>query len=221
MKKNDLLNLNFSKKIAIKITFPYKAGNYELDRTETIVLHKNQTLGSCFRDFLLSNNIKMKAGYRFFLVKDEMNKIELSKEKKISELNLKENDEIVILYKKPRNANNRRTTDDRNKTTTRRDLATSKGIEDNYRPHIEIDHPKKIKEFKAIIFIIIIFIFILLILTLSLIIRGLIISKKEFDKEEYIIDKKYPPNILFRYSSNQENSLIIKGREISKANSTF
>lgn len=51
MRINDLLNLNFSKKITLKITFPFKINNYELDRTEKIVFHKNQTLESGFRDF--------------------------------------------------------------------------------------------------------------------------------------------------------------------------
>ena len=217
------MNLNFSKKITLKITFPLKIGNYELDRRETIVLYKNQTLEHGFRDFLLSNDIKIKPGYCFFLVKDEINKIELSKKTKISDLHLKENDEIVVSYKKLKNDNHRSTNDDYNKQTTRRDLVTSKGIEDNYKPSIEInDSKKKIKGLKAIIIsIIIIFIMITIALTISLIIGKIKIPKKEFDKEEYIIDKKYPPNVLFRYCSNQENSLIIKGSDISKDNSTF
>lgn len=102
-------------------------------------------------------------------------------------------------------------------------MVTSKGIEDNYKPSIEIsDSKKKIKGLKAIIIsIIIIFIMITIALTISLIVGKIKIPKKELDKEEYIIDKKYPPNVLFRYSSNQENSLIIKGSDISKDNSTF
>ena len=136
---------------------------------------------------------------------------------------LKENDEIFVSYKKLKNDNHRRINDDINKQTTRIDLVTSKGIEDNYKPSIEIsDSKKKIKGLKAIIIsIIIIFIMITIALTISLIVGKIKIPKKELDKEEYIIDKKYPPNVLFRYSSNQENSLIIKGSDISKDNSTF
>ena len=220
MKINDLLSLNFSKKITLKITFPYKFGKYEISRTETIVLHKNQTLGNGFRDFLLSNNIKMKAGYHFFLVKDEMNKTELSKEKKLSELNLEENDEIVISYEKLKNESYKRVNDDSNKQTTGRDLVTSRRNEDNNSPSIKIAPPKTyIKRFKIIISILIIFIILSIALTILLIPRN--IPPKKFDKEEYIIDKKYPSNMLFRYSSNQENSFIIKGSNISKDNSTF
>ena len=220
MKINDLLSLNFSKKITLKITFPYKFGKYEISRTETIVLHKNQTLGNGFRDFLLSNNIKMKAGYHFFLVKDEMNKTELSKEKKLSELNLEENDEIVISYEKLKNDNYKRINDDSNKQTTGRDLVTSRRNEDNNSPSIKIAPPKTyIKRFKIIISILIIFIILSIALTILLIPRN--IPPKKFDKEEYIIDKKYPSNMLFRYSSNQENSFIIKGSNIWEDNSTF
>jgi len=222
MKINDLLSLNFSKKITLKITFPFKINNYELDKTEKIVFHKNQTLGDGFRDFLLSNNIKMKAGYCFFLVEDGINKIELSKGKKISDLNLKENDEILISYKKLKNDNQRRVNDEKKRQTTKRDLITSKGIEDNYMSNIVIkDSKKKIKVLKAIISIIIIIIIISIALSISLIAGNKKIPKKEMIKEEFIVDKKYYPNVLYRYSSNQENSLIIKGSEISKDNSTF
>ena len=162
----------------------------------------------------------MKAGYHFFLVKDEMNKTELSKEKKLSELNLEENDEIVISYEKLKNDNYKRINDDSNKQTTGRDLVTSRRNEDNNSPSIKIAPPKTyIKRFKIIISILIIFIILSIALTILLIPRN--IPPKKFDKEEYIIDKKYPSNMLFRYSSNQENSFIIKGSNISKDNSTF
>lgn len=73
-------------------------------------------------------------------------------------MHLKENDEIVVSYKKLKNDNHRSTNDDYNKQTTRRDLVTSKGIEDNYKPSIEInDSKKKIKGLKAIIISIIIY----------------------------------------------------------------
>ena len=72
-------------------------------------------------------------------------------------------------------------------------------------------------------------IFDLLILIISIKIIFIIISftgkikipQKKLDKEEYIIKKKYPLNVLFRYSNKQENSFIIKKIDISKDNSTF
>ena len=222
IKISDLLSLNASKKITLKITFPFKFSNYELVKTDKIIFHKNQTLEGGFRDYMLANDIKMKAGYCFFLIKDGFKQIELSKEKIISDLNLKENDEIIISYKKHKNENHNKITDDYSKQTTRRDLISSIRTDHFFKPSIEIqDSKKNSKGLKAIISIIIILIIISIVLIILFIAGKKKNPKKNYNKEEFIVEKKYPPNVLYRYISSQDNSLIIQGSEISKDNSSF
>ena len=69
-------------------------------QTQTLKLKREDNLNDVFKNFLLQNNLQLlEPKYYFFLIKNEKVEKQLSKEKKIFELDLDENDEILISYK--------------------------------------------------------------------------------------------------------------------------
>ena len=78
--------------ISIKLTYQ--------SQTQTLKIKREDNLNDVFKNFLLQNNLKLlEPKYYFFLIKNEKVEKQLSKEKKIFELDLDENDEILISYK--------------------------------------------------------------------------------------------------------------------------
>ena len=67
---------------------------------ESISLYYNQTLNKQFKSFLLKNSVKLKAGYYFYLKKEEKILKSLPKNKTVKELNLHPNDIILVTYEK-------------------------------------------------------------------------------------------------------------------------
>ena len=222
---NNIIVSNENTKIPLKISFPYKLGKRELPMTITIIFYKNQTLLNGFNYYLLSNNIRLKKSFRFYLKRGNKIKRELSINKKISELDLYENDIVIVSYKSLEIENEKEDYiniipyEEHNPDTER-------PISDNNIPKNETsnsDNLKRKKLTKKKIILIILFGALLIISLITIIV--LIILRGEnhinFDKEKLIIEKEYPSNLLLRFRSKQENIITLEGDEINEDNKTF
>ena len=88
-------------KIKIKLIYQNKS--------EEISLKREDNLNDIFKNFLLQHNFTLlKSKYYFYLIKNKTVEKELPNEKKISELDLNENDEILISDKKLQYSRNKK-----------------------------------------------------------------------------------------------------------------
>ena len=97
-KKNLPLFISFDKSIKLLMPIKLKA-----------VWDEGQVLEKIFKDFLLENNITLNKNYYLYLKRKDKVLTKLSKTKKIYELELKFNDEIVVSFRElkvPKNSEN-------------------------------------------------------------------------------------------------------------------
>ena len=185
----------------------------------------NQTLKELLNYISLSNNINnIGKDYYVYLKKNNIKIRELQNYKTISELNLKDNDEILITNKKfqieeKRNIKITTEIDENSRQVfgnvikyNRNNILNTSDNKDN------LDKNKLIKKKKKFFLLIISLIFgCLIILGIAILIYIKLFRKenieKDFrlEKEELIINKLYPKNILFRYSSIKKLNMSVNG----------
>ena len=193
---------------------------------KTGTVFENQTLQKAFNYFLLQNNISIGTNYSFYLGNNK--KREIQRNTLISELNLKNNDEIIVTNKLF-NLEKQIETNFDPIETSKQTLASSafkhknkKILELENQPKEEI---KIIQKEKLIVFFINLMLSTLFIIGLVIIIYILLKKRKKkegykFQKEELIIERNYPINILFRYSSTKKTEMEIDGKNFQKYNSS-
>ena len=246
------LNLIISFDADIKSIFPF------LKRK--VVWYENQVLDSIFKNFVLQNKISLNKKYFFYLKRNNKIIEKLTRQKKLLDLNLEKNDEILVSYdefklfpnlnegkqKNARKINNEKieekiTTetieelikiqksriklnmidDDTNSKKQSSNIITTKDENNNIvENNIKYNCPKNIKILMIIAGLII------GILLIGVVIFLIIKYKKkklsdnflEYKKEELIIKKRYPLNLLLRFDSLKESEIQIEGGNDSKIN---
>ena len=220
--------------IDVKIILPENFG-YK----ESLSLYYYQTLNDQFKSFLLQKNVKLKKGYYFYLKKDEDIIQSLPRNKTVEDLNLQPNDTILVSYEK-KQINSQIITSSSNIIPTREYISDIENLAEKLgkkNPIINTprekfqeinDYQKDIKKKLIIIIIIIIlsfFIFAGIIFLVIYFIKNR--NKKDeenkppiFNKDKLIVDKKYPVNMLLRYSNKKESEMKLEGKEINEKNSS-
>ena len=230
--------------INVKITVSIKKNktyHEPIDKTIIAVLDKNQTLEKQFFNILISkekeieNINRYQIKFYYYLLKREIEEKELQGKYTLSELNIKDNDNIIITNYKKEIQKIKKNTFTTMNFNLNESLQTSKqGLSShNINNNIEKLNIKDISEknrkylskynkCKKIIKILII-IFILLLILVGIVLH-IILSHKipkiplhpavNYKEEELIIYKNYTPNLLMRYQSRKETLLKAKGDSI-------
>ena len=230
--------------INVKITVSIKKNktyHEPIDKTIIAVLDKNQTLEKQFFNILISkekeieNINRYQIKFYYYLLQAEGEKKELQGKYTLSELNIKDNDNIIITNYKKEIQKIKKNTFTTMNFNLNESLQTSKqGLSShNINNNIEKLNIKDISEknrkylskynkCKKIIKILII-IFILLLILVGIVLH-IILSHKipkiplhpavNYKEEELIIYKNYTPNLLMRYQSRKETLLKAQGDSI-------
>ena len=203
---------------------------------ETISLNYNQTLNDQFKSFLLEKNTKLKKGYYFYLKKDKDIIQSLPKNKTVKDLNLQPNDIILVSYEK-KQINSQLIISSSNIQHSKECISDIENLAEKLSKKKSIintpreksqgtnGYQKDMKK-KRLIIIIIFIIFIFFIFAgLVFLIIYLIKNKKKideknkppiFNKDKLIVEKKYPINMLLRYSNKKETEMKLEGEKIPK-----
>ena len=239
------LNLIFSFDIDIKLLFP-------LDK-KNLICKENQVLDSIVNSFLNQNKIPLKKKYFLYLKRNNQIIRKLNKQKKIYDLKLRECDEIIISgeEKKVNEEKSRNGVQEINQKAQEKISIETKEelIKTDPKPKnklIIIDDDKKLsskiniikdekknnlkksKKYKIIMILIGSLIGILLFGMLTLLIIKYIGNKLKkkisaYKKEELIIKKNYPVDLLLKFESLKATEIQIEGENNSKLyiNETF
>ena len=212
--------------INVKFILPEHKGSF--DETNSISLCLGQTLADQFQSFLLKSGIRLKKGYIFYLLKGKDIIRSLPKNKTVKSLNLRNNDTILVSYEEkqikpqskppipievPLEENL-----DTNRNLDRKDaiIYDEKAKEKN-----DVQKEMKKKKIKIIIFSIISILLVLLALVFSFIyFRKRHKLSPEFNKEKLVVEKKYPTNMILRYSNKRETEMKLEGEKIQKKDSS-
>ena len=214
--------------INVKFKLPEHKGN--LDDTGSISLYLNQTLNEQFKSFLLKNNIKLKKReYYFYLIKGKDILKSLPKNQTIKNLNLQTNDIILVSYENiqikpqleppvPYKVNPEENPDSQRELDKKNPIIYSK------------EESKEINDFqnktkKKIIFILIIILFLLALTGLIILFLYFNRGHEEnippiFNKDKLVVEKKYPINMILRYSNKRETEMKLEGEKVPKKDSS-
>ena len=228
----------FQTSINVKIILPESnvKANFNFGET-TISLYYNKTLNEQFKSYLLTNKIKLKKEYYFYLKKGKEILESLPKNKTVKDLGLRPNDIIVASYKKKQMESPTKISvsiletlgENISKNINSLELKLNKQnpiIYPKEKP-IEMNDYKKDMEIKKKIIIIILSLIILA--GLVILVIYLIKNKKDgkiaqplptFTKDKLIIEKKYPINMILKYSNKKETEMKLEGEKIQKKDSS-
>jgi len=228
----------FQTSINVKIILPESnvKANFNFGET-TISLYYNKTLNEQFKSYLLTNKIKLKKEYYFYLKKGKEILESLPKNKTVKDLGLRPNDIIVASYKKKQMESPTKISvsiletlgENISNNINSLELKLNKQnpiIYPKEKP-IEMNDYKKDMEIKKKIIIIILSLIILA--GLVILVIYLIKNKKDgkiaqplptFTKDKLIIEKKYPINMILKYSNKKETEMKLEGEKIQKKDSS-
>ena len=218
--------------INAKIILPGSLGN---DNAESIALNLNQTLNEQLKSFLLKNNIKLNKQYYCYLIKGKDILKSLPKNTIVKNLNLHYNDIILVSYDKKQIKSQLKSSAS-NKLTSEENISYNEKLSEKLDKQNPIIHKiKKTKKnndnqekMKKRIKIIMIILSILLVLaSLVFIIIYLMTNKKHepeiqhiFKKDKLVVEKKYPINMILRYSNKKETEMKLEGEKVPEKDSS-
>jgi len=238
MKNTDRISLKIQKQLSITIDFDKSIEEILLLNKE-IICYDDQILSKLLGDFFLQHNLNIKHNYLVYLKRKNQILRKLEKSETIKSLNLKNYDLIIISYAElptseslikeiKINTNNTKDAQKEKENINTSSKFESKKNEKNlnsigfndivYNKSKFENKIKKKKNYICLIYIMAISLILLLIaLFIYLITKGKKIKEKQinFTKEELIIQKRYPLNLLLRFNSTKKNIIEIDG-----ANST-
>ena len=234
MSKNfsNCLQINTNK--TINIIFFYPVGFSIMQKTlqkEQILLDRNQSLSEGLKNFLLAKG-ESRMGQDHYYYLQRGNKIikELPKDKKIYDLDINDNDQIILSYKKydveNKYTQNKKeildeTSDNilikQQKSLFRRadiyNISSSKNKINNNN-NINKKNNKKIKFIiGGLLLLTILFVLV------YFFVKAFFPSDPEtniLQKEELIIERNYPVNMLFRYTGIQNSKIKISGKDFRR-----
>ena len=220
-----------TKFINVKIILPGSMGN---DNAERISLFINQTLNGQLKSFFLKENIKINKNYYLYLIKGNDALKSLPKNKVVKNLNLQNNDIILVSYEKKQIKNQLKSSTS-NKLPSEGSISYDEKLseKDKQNPIIYTSKKSEIindnqKGMKKKIKYILISISLLLVLACLVYLIIYLIKKKRhqpeippiFYKDKLVIEKKYPINMILRYSNKKETEMKLEGEKIPKKDSS-
>ena len=234
MKNTDRVKLNESKKLNIIIDFD-KSIEEILLLNKQIICYHDQILSNLLRDLFLQHNINIKPNYLVYLKRKNQIIRKLEKLKTIKSLNLKNDDSIIISYAELSTSKSRIKEIIINTTNTNDEKKEKKIINDNLKfeskkneiiinpidfndiVYDKYKYENKIKKKKNYICLFAIMAILLILLPILLFIflinkdKSIKAKQINFTKEELIIQKRYPLNLLLRFNSKKKNIFEIDG----------
>jgi len=216
--------------INAKIILP---GSIENDNEESISLNINQTLNEQLKSFLLKKSIKLNKQYYCYLLKGKDILKSLPKNSLVKNLNLHHNDIILISYEKKQIKSQLKSTDS-NELPSEENISYKEQITeklDKQTPIIHITKKSEInndnqKNVKKKIKILIIIFSILLVLA-SLVYLFIYLMKRKrpepktiYNRDKLVVEKKYPVNMILRYSNKKETEMKLEGDKVPKKDSS-
>ena len=234
MKNTDRISLKNSKKLSITIDFD-KSIEEILLLNKKIICYHDQILSKILSDFFLHHKINIKSKYLVYLNRKNQIIRKLEKSKTIKSLNLKNDDLIIISYAELPISKSRikeikiNTTNSDDEKKGKENINTylkfeskkneiilnsinfSDIIYDKYKFENKI---QKKKNYICLFGIMVILLILLPILLFTfLIAKDKRIKAKQinFAKEELIIQKRYPLNLLLRFNSTKKNIIEMDG----------
>ena len=213
--------------INVKFILPEHKGSFD---DKSISLYLNQNLLVQFKSFLLKSRIRLKKEYHFYLLKGKDIIRSLPKNTTVKSLNLQTNDTILVSYEemqiKPQSKPpipfevTLEENLDSNSNLDGKDAIT---YVEKVKEKNDVQKEMKKKKIKIIIFIIISIIILLILLTLGFLLIYFLKRHKlssKFKKEKLVVEKKYPINMILRYSNKRETEMKLEGEKIQKKDSS-
>jgi len=211
----------FSKEKQLLISFDktIQIENYLL---KEVSWNEEKTLGYLFQKFLSDNNIEINDNYLLYLKREDLIIKNLSKEKKLYELNLKENDEIMVSFKsynilplreKSKQSFNNLSTNQENNNILMNENE-NKYLENSKSLVSSIKEKDKTEKRNILVLFISIILFLLFLVAIIFLIKRLKNKKnKIYNKEKLIANKKYPVNLLLRYNISKIYNIELESEE--------
>ena len=213
-------------RITLYITINENRGKSKLFYKDITTLFTNQTLIYAFYNFLRTRNIKIGKNYYFYLKKKNNIERELPKDKIISQLKLKDFDEIYVCNRQFNifeETESNLGSEDNSKREFGNIIKYQRNdiLEENHNTNELNEYLDKKRKKYVLIFVLIFCI--LIVISLGFIVYLFILKKRKTDeiiklkiKEDLVIDKKYPVNLFLRYSSTSNVEMHAMGDDFEK-----